>query len=605
MERLMVSDARRAGLLHGVDQWAGFRARPVDAIMKKIAAFGRGLLGIALVPIAFLSATHAGFAQEIGRAQPRLILQITVDQLRGDLPTRYYDRLGEGGFRYLWEKGVVYRDAHHAHANTETIVGHATLATGAHPSRHGMVGNLWFDRETGFITYNVEDSDYRLLTAGADVDADAEIDPTQRAARSEGRSPAAILVSTFSDELRSSTGGRAKAIGISVKDRGAIAMAGHAGTAYWFSKSRGEFVTSTYYRKRYPDWVDAFNGRQLPRRYADTSWKLLNDQGTYLFGDSDDREWETDVAGFGRIFPHDYGDGSSPYFTTWLTLSPAGDELVLEFAKEALKGEALGVDAVTDYLSVSFSSTDYVGHVFGPSSLEAEDNILRLDRTIADLLAFVDREVGIENTLIVLSADHGAPDTPGYLNSLGIPAGYVSPDEWEKDAATARIKDAYGISGKLIETYAHPYLYFAADVKNNPAIDPESLEAAVVEAVSKFSGVSLAVSSTALRRGRVPETGLLRAVINNFHAKRSGDVFIVFEPNWFINDFDGLEVASTHGSPWNYDTYVPIVFAGAGIQPETVYRRVHTVDIAPTLAAFFRIKSPSGSVGNILDEVLE
>ena len=178
------------------------------------------------------------------RGPPTLILQITIDQLRGDLPTRYYDRLGGGGFRYLWENGVVYRNAHHAHANTETIVGHATLATGAHPSGHGMVGNLWFDRETGFTTYNVEDPNYRLLTLGADVDEDAEIDPTQRAARSEGRSPAAILVSTFSDELRSSTGGNSKVIGVSVKDRGAIAMAGHSGTAYWFSKSGGEFVTS-------------------------------------------------------------------------------------------------------------------------------------------------------------------------------------------------------------------------------------------------------------------------------------------------------------------------------------------------------------------------
>ncbi|MEJ2172796.1 MAG: alkaline phosphatase family protein, partial [Woeseiaceae bacterium] len=190
---------------------------------------------------------------------PRLILQLTVDQLRGDLPTRYYERLGDGGFRYLLENGVVYRNAHHAHANTETIVGHATLATGAHPSIHGMVGNLWFDRETGFTTYNVEDPAYRLLTAGADVDADAEIDPTQRAARSEGRSPAAIEVTTFADELRSSTGGKAKAIGISVKDRGAISMAGHSGTAYWFSKANGEFVTSTYYLDRYPDWVMTFN----------------------------------------------------------------------------------------------------------------------------------------------------------------------------------------------------------------------------------------------------------------------------------------------------------------------------------------------------------
>ena len=558
---------------------------------------------IMLTVINSLGSTMA-YAQN-SKNTPKLILQITVDQLRGDLPTRYYDRLGEGGFKYLWESGVVYRNAHHAHANTETIVGHATLATGAHPSNHGMVGNLWFDRESGVVTYNVEDPRYHLLTPGADVDEDAEIDPTQRAASSEGRSPAAILVTTFSDELRSSRGGRSKALGISVKDRGAISMAGHAGTAFWFSKASGGFVTSNYYLDRYPEWVDDWNKKLLPQRYAGKSWNLLHDQDSYLFGASDDREWETDVGGFGRIFPHSYGNGESPYFTTWLTLSPAGDELVLDFAMAALIGEQLGQGQYTDYLSVSFSSTDYVGHVFGPSSLEAEDNILRLDRSLAKLFKFVDKQVGLANTLIVLSADHGGPDAPGYLNSLNIPAGYIEPETWDREAAISRIKDQFNIDGQLIEKYAHPYVYFSADVIGNRGIDREALEAAVVEELSKFPGVSVAVSSTALRRGNVPNTQLYRSVLNNFHAKRSGDIYIVFEPNWFINDFDGLVVAATHGSPWQYDTYVPIVFAGMGLTAKTVDRRVHTIDIAPTLSAYLGIKPPSGAQGNSLKEVLE
>jgi len=537
-------------------------------------------------------------------AKPKLILQITVDQLRGDLPTRYYERLGEDGFKYLWETGIVYRNAHHAHANTETIVGHATLATGANPSVHGMIGNLWFDRATGLTTYNVEDPNYRLLTEGADVDDATEIDPTQRAATSDGRSPAAILVTTFSDELRSGSGGRSKVIGVSVKDRGAISMAGHAGKAYWFSKASGEFVTSNYYMDRYPEWVSTWNARKLPQRYSSTSWELLHDQGDYLFGDSDDRDWETDIGAFGRVFPHPYGDGDSPYYTTLLTLSPAGDELVLDFAKSALIEEQLGQDSITDYLSVSFSSTDYIGHIFGPSSLEAEDNILRLDRTLADLFKIIDKQVGLDNTLIVLSADHGSPDTPGYLNSLKIPAGYVDPDSWDKQAAIDRIRKRFGINGKLIEKYDHPYLYFSSNITADQNIDREALEAAVADELTKFPGVSLAVSSAALRRGNVPDTWLHRSVLNNFHPKRSGDIYIVFEPNWFINDFDGLTVAATHGSPWQYDTYVPIVFAGAGIKPAMVDRRVHTIDIAPTLAAYLGIKPPSGSQGNPLTEIL-
>jgi predicted AlkP superfamily pyrophosphatase or phosphodiesterase len=537
-------------------------------------------------------------------AKPKLILQITVDQLRGDLPTRYYERLGEGGFKYLWETGIVYRNAHHAHANTETIVGHATLATGTHPSVHGMIGNLWFDRETGQTTYNVEDPNYRLLTADAGIDGEIEIDPTQRAATSDGRSPAALLVTTFSDELRSGSAGQSKAIGVSVKDRGAISMAGHSGTAYWFSKASGEFVTSNYYLDRYPEWVSAWNARKLTKRYSGMQWKLLSDSAGYMFGDSDDRDWEADIGGFGRVFPHPYGDASSPYFTTLLTLSPAGDELVLEFAKSALVAEKLGQDSITDYLSVSFSSTDYVGHIFGPSSLEAEDNILRLDRTLAQLFRFIDAQVGLDNTLIVLSADHGSPDAPGYLNSLGIPAGYVDPGTWDKEAAIDRIRKRFGIEGSLIETYEHPYLYFSSNITADKSIDREALETAVAEEMARFPGISLAVSSAAMRRGTLPDTPLHRSVLNNFHPKRSGDIYLVFEPNWFINNFDGLTVAATHGSPWQYDTYVPIVFAGAGLNSATVDRRVYTIDIAPTLAAYLRIKPPSGSLGKLLTEVL-
>lgn len=540
-----------------------------------------------------------------GKNKPKLILQITVDQLRGDLPTRYYDRLQEGGFKYLWEKGIVYSNAHHAHANTETIVGHATLATGAHPYGHGMVGNLWFDREAGHTTYNIEDSNYKLLTKGADVDGKTEIDPTQRAARSDGRSPAAILVSTFSDELKSYTGGKAKVFGVSVKDRGAVSMAGHAGKAFWFSKAGGEFVTSNYYYDKYPQWVTDWNDKKLSQAYSDKSWQLLHDNKTYLFGDSDDREWETDLAGFGRVFPHPYGKGDGKYYTTLLTVSPAGDELTLDFAKTLLIEEQLGDDDVTDYLSISFSSTDYVGHIFGPSSLEAEDNILRLDNTLADLFKFIDKQVGLKNTLIVLSADHGGPDTPGYLNSLNIPAGYVQPDSWDKDVAINRLKKQFKIKGKLLEKYEHPYLYLSNEVISNKEINQQALEAAVVKELSAFPGISLAISSAALQRGNLPDTALHHSVLNNFHPKRSGNIYIVFKPNWFINDFEGLTVASTHGSPWKYDSYVPIVFAGAGLDAKMVTRKVHTVDIATSLSAYMGTKPPSGAVGDILSELFD
>ncbi|MEH6910765.1 MAG: alkaline phosphatase family protein [Oceanicoccus sp.] len=536
--------------------------------------------------------------------KPRLILQITVDQLRGDLPTRYYDQLGEGGFKYLLKKGVVYTDAHHDHANTETIVGHATLATGAYPSAHGMVGNLWFDRSTGQTTYNIEDADYQLLTSGAGVDSKTEIDPTQRAAKTEGRSPNAILVTTFADELLTYSGGKSKVFGVSVKDRGAVSMAGHGGKAFWFSKATGEFVTSNYYYDRYPLWVETWNDQQPAHFYSGKSWQLLHELASYTFADSDDRPWETDLAGFGRVFPHSFGSADDKYFTTKLTISPAGDALTLDFAKTLLIEEELGKDGVTDYLSISFSSTDYVGHVFGPSSLEAEDNILQLDRKLAELFTFIDREVGLKNTLIVLSADHGGPDTPGYLNYHNIPAGYVDPDNWDKEAAITRIKKQFAIKGKLIEKFEHPYLYLSESVINDQSIDQPALAAAVINELSNFEGVSQAISSAALQGGDLPDTAVVRAVRNNFHPKRSGDIYIVFEANWFINDFDGLVVAATHGSPWKYDTFVPVMFAGPSIKPSQVSRRIHTVDIARTLSAYVGAKPPSGAVGNVLKEVV-
>jgi len=535
---------------------------------------------------------------------PRLVLQITVDQLRGDLPGRFLAGMGEGGFRYLLDNGVVFLDAHHAHSNTETIVGHTTLATGAHPAAHGLVGNIWFDRVEGRMVYNIEDARYPLLTAGADVDQKTEIDPTQRAARSEGRSPSNILVTTFSDELAIHTAGKSKIFAVSVKDRGAVSLAGHAGKAFWFSKAAGEFVTSSFYFDAYPDWVTAFNAKQPAQRFADTSWELMHEPSTYLFGDQDDQPWETALGAFGRVFPHPYGPGDDKYFTTYLTLSPAGDELTLDFAKALIENEEIGSDAVTDFLSVSFSSTDYVGHIFGPSSLEAEDNIRRLDRTLAELLAFVDDKVGLANTLVVLSADHGGPEPPPQLREFGLEADYVDPDSWDKEAGIASLKARFGIGEELIQAFFPPYVYLNRAEISSHGLDPAVVEKAVAEEMMKFKGVSLAISSTALMQGGIPDTPLTRSILHSHNPRRSGDVFVVFEPNWFINDFDGLEVAATHGSPWRYDTFVPVIFAGMGLESRRVTRRIHTVDVATTLSAFVGTKRPSGSSGQVLPEVV-
>jgi len=557
------------------------------------------LMVLALVVASGLSAFGA-------ERKPRLVLQITVDALRGDLPGRYVDLFGDGGFRYLMDQGVCYTNAHYQHANTETVVGHASLATGAVPAAHGMVANVWFDRETGQLAYNIEDPECHLLSADADVDSSTEIDPTQKVAKVDGRSPASILTSTFGDELAVHTNGRAKVFAVSVKDRGAVPLAGHAGKAFWFSKASGGFVTSSYYYDAEPAWVTAWNARQPARAYAGTSWELMFEPDRYLFGDSDDREYETDFPGYGRTFPHPYGAADDPYFTTRLTLGPAGDELTLDFAMALIDHEKLGQDEVPDYLSVSFSSTDYIGHAFGASSLESEDNLARLDRTLAALFAHVDEKIGLENTLIVLSADHGQPEIPGHLRELGFQnARHFDTDALDTTPAIAALKERFGLGEELIEAYYHPYVYLNRDLIRDKDLDQAEVEKAVADELERFDGITAAVSSTALRTAALPDTPLLRTILRNFNPERSGDIYVVFDPNVFINDFDGLTVASTHGSPWRYDTFVPVMFAGAGLKAATVSRPITPYDVAATLASFLGVKPPSGAIGNPLAEVVE
>jgi predicted AlkP superfamily pyrophosphatase or phosphodiesterase len=540
---------------------------------------------------------------------PKLVLQITVDQLRGDIIDRFNAGLGAKGFNLLTENGVHYANAHHRHANTETIVGHATLATGADPAVHGMVANLWFDRESGTQFYNVQDADFPLVdpagSGASGVDENAEIDPTQRAATTDGRSPRAILTSTIADEIALHFGPSSKVFGISVKDRGAISMAGHAGQAYWFSKSDARFVTSQFYRDAYPDWVEAWNNGGHVQGYSNQDWVLRDAIETYQFADRDDQHWETNFPGFGRVFPHAFGSDQGKLFTTRLTLSPAGDALTVDFAKALIDSEDIGRDSVTDYLSVSLSSTDYVGHLFGPSSLEAEDNMRRLDDTLADLLSYVDQAVGLANTLVVLSSDHGAPEHPAFLKTLGIEANTFGFSRTETDPAMLRLEAEFGESIGFIHSFSNPYLYLDYAAITAAGHDPNQFTDRLASELEHMNGIARALPSYRLRNASIARNQINDAVLANFHTDRSGDIYVVFDPHWFIADFDGLTVASAHGSPWTYDTHVPIIVSGPGIEPARVTRRVETVDVAPTIATFLGTKPPSGSSGEPLAEVFQ
>lgn len=569
-------------------------------MLHRSKVFHAALLSCALSTATALAAQSTAQSPQ----SPRLVLQITVDQLRADLIRRYSEGYGPDGFNYLLRNGAVFQNTHHRHANTETIVGHTTLATGTDPAIHGMVANLWFDRKTGRQFYNVQDEGFPLLGAQG-VSQEDEIDPTQRAATTDGRSPRAILTTTVSDEIAEYFGPKAKVFGVSVKDRGAISMAGHAGTAYWFSKSDGRFVTSSYYMDDYPHWVDSWQEKGLVQSYGDGQWTLSHPIENYDFADRDDQPWETDLPGWGTVFPHEYGPADGGYFTTFLTLSPAGDALTVDFTKTLIDVEEIGTDEITDYLSVSLSSTDYVGHVFGPSSLESEDNLKQLDQQLADLLSFVDARIGLRNTLVVLSADHGAAENPGYLESIGIEAQLFSFDDLDTTPGIQRLKDRFGAGQALIQNFSAPYVYLNQELMRDLDLDAKEVEQAVAQELQQLPGIAFAVTSTALRNGAISETAVSRAVLRNFHPDRSGDIYVVFEPHWFIGDLDGLSVAAGHGSPWSYDTHVPLIFAGPGIKARTVIRKVETVDIAPTITTYLGTKLPSGTTGAPLPEIFE
>jgi len=468
-----------------------------------------------------------------------------------------------------------------------------------------MISNVWFDRETGKLNYNIEDPRYHILSEGSDIDDDTELDSSQKLASTDGRSPANIMVSTFSDELTLTTNGTAKIFGVSVKDRGAVTLAGHTGKAFWFSKNSNEFITSSYYYDKNPKWVTKWNKSKKPFQYGDKAWELSFDKSKYMFGNQDDQPWEMDVAGFGTTFPHQYGPADGKYLGNFLIYSPAGDELTADFAKALIKAEDIGQDEVTDFLAISFSSTDYVGHLFGPSSLEAEDNMLRLDNTLADLFAYIDEHVGLENTLIVLSADHGGPEASGYLETMGIESDYVSPNKWDKSPSIQRLKEKFGIGQELILEFFPPYLYLNQEVIKEKGLDLAEVQDAITKELMTIKGVALAISSEALRTNNMPDTYLYRKALKNFNYARSGDILILLSPQYYFNDFDGEIVAANHGGAWMYDSYVPVVFAGWKFKGQTISRRIEPKDIAITLSQLLGIKPPSGADGEVLIEIMK
>ena len=519
----------------------------------------------------------------------RLVVQITVDMLRGDVPWRYRDRFGERGFRYLMEKGTVFNNAHYQHSTTFTAVGHGTLVTGGNAAQHGLAGNDWYDVETGKQVYCVEDDRHPII--GKETKAHS------------GTSPRNLTASTTGDELVLATAGRSRVFSVSIKDRGAILPGGHLGKAFWYSSGTGEFVTSTYYYSEYPAWVTAWNEAKHADRYQTASWELLHDKASYVYSGQDDRLGEKSYKKLGSTFPHPLGNERASDFYKGLRFAPMGDELTLDFVKELVQQEKVGQGDAVDMLMVSFSATDYIGHAFGTHSLEYEDNLLRMDALLEDFFDFLDEKVGLDKILMVLSSDHGSDDIPEYQATLHLAnPGRHYPKKFVEYTNQA-LQERYDSEENFVVAFWNPSLYLNLATVEKLQLDVAEVERSLVEAILEVPGFAMAFRRTDLLAGDITHTKTTLKLQNAFHPRRSGNVLIIQDPFWYLYP-NADQFAAMHGSPYAYDTYVPIMVAGPRVPAQLVSRSVAPRDIASTITTYLGIRLPSGSIGEPLHEVL-
>jgi predicted AlkP superfamily pyrophosphatase or phosphodiesterase len=513
---------------------------------------------------------------------PRLVVQIVVDQLRGDLINLYRNEFGTDGFNYLLAHGLDYHNTHHPHASTVTCVGHATIATGSYPALHGIINNHWYDRKTGLTPYCVFDPLSAIL-------------PTPRSKKVlPGRSPKYLVASTLSDELVLAQAGRAFAV--SLKDRAAITLAGHAGKAFWFDKLNGGFITSQHYYSTYPQWVNAWNKQYKPTKLT---WNLSRPIESYHFANAP--RFMNRFPAFGQQFKHPLGAPKSGKYYKYLSMSPFADEITADFAIHLLTQENLGKEKnKTDYLAISFSAVDAVGHQFGPNSLESEDNLLRLDKTLAKLLAAIDSQAGLDNTLIILTADHGVTDSPTYLarHKMTEPPSPNFPEI--RKIIEETLAKRFNLPANSLEAVMPPYIYLNHQLLGERQLSIKEVSSYLADVLTQQPSI-YKVYPMPLEKAELDWVAVKVSKMN--YPERSGDLYMVPLPYEAFDRKNKQRVS--HGTPWLYDSYVPLLFVNPGFKAQRIFKPVSTTDIAPTLAAVLMLKSPSAAVGQPLKEVLE
>jgi len=520
------------------------------------------------------------------RVKPKLVVGIVVDQMRYDYLTRFYNQYGEGGFKRMITEGFNCKNNHFNYAPTSTGPGHASVYTGTTPATHGIIGNDWYDKENDESVYCAGDDSY--ASVGTLDDAGK-------------MSPHRMTVTTVADELRLHTQMRGKTIAIALKDRGAVLPGGHtANAAYWFhGKDEGRWITSTFYMDKLPTWVSDFNASGAAQSYK-KAWTTLKDINTYKESGPDNNNYEGLFKGETTpAFPHSTTEllDKNKDFDA-IKVIPYGNSLTTDFALEALEKEGLGTDDDTDFLAISYSSTDYVGHNFGVNSKEVQDTYMRLDADLERLLTTLDKKVGVGEYTVFLSADHAAGEVPAYLKDMKIPAGYVDYAA-TKTKFSDFLKYKYGTED-IVKNFSNLQIFLDHKIIKNLDLNLKDVQEEIAQEYLGYDYIDRVYTGNQMWQNYYA-AGIPQILQNGYNQKRSGDVLLVLKPGFITYGKTG----STHGSPQIYDTHAPLLFFGKGIKKGSTVARTEIPDIAPTISALLGISFPSGATGKPIGEVLQ
>lgn len=539
-------------------------------------------------------------------AGPRLVVLVYFDQLRGDYLQRWDELFVDNGFHRLERESAWFQNCHYPYAYTVTAAGHASVATGTTPDRHGIVGNEWYVRSTG-TTINSVDSASRYDRVPP-LPPQRDVSGLRKKASSV--SPENLLVPTFADALKKASNGKSKVVALSIKDRSAVLPGGQKPDAcYWFDDATGEFVTSTYYRERIHDWVAAFNASKAIDRWETGEWDRLRPDLDYVrYSGPDEVPGEGTGVLQGHVFPHPFVSGPGKLKVAYynaVCVSPFGNELLLDLAKRAIDAEELGRHEVPDFLSISFSSNDLIGHVWGPDSQEVLDVTLRSDLIVRDLLAHLDATVGKGNYVLALTADHGICPLPEVSLSRGTEAGRIPADLLGRDAE-AFLNQTFGAgrpTEKWLEAVNGPWVYLNQRLIKERRLTQAKVESALAGWLKEQTGIQTVYTRSQLTQ-RLPESDELgRSVQKCFYAPRSGDLMVVIKPYYLLTTV--FLTGTNHGTPHGYDTHVPLLIHGPGIRPGARKEPVTPLAAAAILSRAAGIAPPSGAQSTVSADLFE